>query len=77
MKCVITFDQSQHRSPGYSPYEQRQEKLAALIEGGAPSFYYVSHAPFLFAFQDVASMQQAAQRISNAGVPKTRLEGTR
>lgn len=75
VKCVITFDQSRHRIPGYSAVEQRKAKLAALVERGAPSFYYVSHAPFLFAFQDAASMQEGAERISNAGVPMARLEG--
>lgn len=48
VRCVITFDQSQHRISGYSAHEQRRAKLTSLTEARAYAFYYVSHAPFSF-----------------------------
>ena len=49
---IICFDQSAHRKHELSREEQRGQKMKVLQEGGLASFYYASHAPFLFAAQD-------------------------
>lgn len=47
-RAVITFDQSNYRLSGLKLDEQRQVKMRYLAKSGLFSFYYVSHAPFLF-----------------------------
>ena len=43
-------------------------------QGGSKAFFYVSHAPFLFAFRDSASLNQVRQILTNAGMPLARFE---
>src|SRR5712692_7181280 len=45
---LICFDQSYHRHHELSRKEQRAKKKQFLKAQGIGSFYYVSHAPFLF-----------------------------
>lgn len=71
-KCVITFDQSFNRN-NVSSFE-RQIKMQELIRNGFHCFYYVSHAPFLFAFPDPDSCQQLRAILVSAGIPEERLE---
>jgi hypothetical protein len=59
VQCVITFDQSTHRETGLNRQSQRNEKLQWLQRERLPAFYYVSHAPFLFAFSEFARMDMA------------------
>ena len=68
-RCVITFDQSHYRLRGMPRDEQHRVKMRALSEGGSFSFYYVSHAPFLFAFPSASSMKQARTLLVQAGIP--------
>lgn len=68
-RCVITFDQSHYRLPDMPRDEQYRVKMRALSEGGSFSFYYVLHAPFLFAFPSRSSMKQAQTLIHQAGIP--------
>ncbi|HQG93085.1 MAG TPA: hypothetical protein PLN27_15625 [Acidobacteriota bacterium] len=72
-RCVITFDQSNYRRIGSSSV-QRQKKMQELVKEGFDCFYYVSHAPFLFAFPDSGSCQQLRAILVNAGIPEERLE---
>jgi len=74
VRCVITFDQSNHREPGLSPKSQRNAKLQWLQRERLSAFYYVSHAPFLFAFSEPAQMEEALSLIRKAGVPDSRIE---
>ena len=74
VQCVITFDQSTHREAGLSPQSQRDEKLQWLQRERLSAFYYVSHAPFLFAFSESARMELALRLIERAGVPADRIE---
>ena len=74
VQCVITFDQSTHRKAGLSPKNQRKEKLQWLERERLYAFYYVSHAPFLFAFSEPAQMDMALGLIERAGVPANRIE---
>ena len=74
VQCVITFDQSKHREPGLSLKSQRNAKLQWLQRERLSAFYYVSHAPFLFAFSEPARMGVALSLIRRAGVPVNRIE---
>jgi hypothetical protein len=74
VRCVITFDQSKHREPGLSLKSQRNAKLQWLQRQRLSAFYYVSHAPFLFAFSEPARMNVALGLIRRAGVPADRIE---
>jgi len=57
-RCVITFDQSDYRNSGQSREEQRRAKMCRLADEGLRCFYYVSHAPFLFAASDAEAMEE-------------------
>jgi len=72
--CVVTFDQSNHRSANLPAVEQRTAKMQWLNSRGLFTFYYVSHAPFLFAFSTVSMMAHAESLLSEAGIPSSRLE---
>jgi hypothetical protein len=72
--CIITFDQSHNRHIDSKHDEQRLAKMRSLLEGGAFSFYYVSHAPFLFAFPSRAALENIRTLILSAGIPENRLE---
>ncbi len=45
-----------------------------LAEAGLFAFYYVSHAPFLFAFRVVDSCRQVRERMLSFGLPDDRFE---
>jgi hypothetical protein len=74
-RAVITFDQSDYRHSELKRDEQRLAKMNYLAEAGLFSFYYVSHAPFLFAFSDADSRrQQLQERLLTFGIPDDRIE---
>jgi hypothetical protein len=74
VRCVITFDQSNYRHRYLTREGQRQRKLAYLINARLFAFYYVSHAPFLFAFRDAEARQQLQARLIEFGIPNDRFE---
>lgn len=74
VRCVLTFDQSHHRELGFSPADQRNAKGSWLRSQGVCAFYYVSHAPFLFAFRENAHMETARDRLLEFGIPEHRIE---
>jgi hypothetical protein len=74
VRCVLTFDQSYHREPGFSHADQRGAKAHWLRAQGFCAYYYVSHAPFLFAFRENAEMQTARTRLLALGIPEARIE---
>lgn len=73
--CVITYDQSFDRR--LDRRQQRQAKMEALRHrhAGFGAFYYVSHAPFLFAFPNEQAEREVRSILVRAGVPDTRFEG--
>ena len=71
--CVITYDQSFDRR--LSHRQQRQAKMEALRQAGYHAFYYVSHAPFLFAFPNEQAEREVRSILVRAGVPDTRFDG--
>jgi len=72
--CVITFDQSDYRHSRMERKEQRQAKMWSLADSGFHSFYYVSHAPFLFAASNSQALREVRQILIAAGMPVKRLE---
>ena len=73
-RCIVTFDQSDYRRNDLRRDEQRQAKLRSLRESGCVGFYYVSHAPFLFAFANNAALHEVYNRLIDAGIPADRFE---
>ncbi|HUJ09891.1 MAG TPA: hypothetical protein VL171_07675 [Verrucomicrobiae bacterium] len=69
VRCVVTFDQSFIRSRNLTPIDQRHSKMDRLRKEGFPSFYYVSHAPFLFAAPDEETLEELRTLLVNAGIP--------
>ncbi len=73
-KCVITFDQSNYRNSGMKLREQREEKLRQLTVDGFQAFYYVSHAPFLFATRSADALDRVCTILRKGGILASRLE---
>ena len=73
-RCIVTFDQSDYRHSNLGRDRQRITKMCSLSEGGAFAFYYVSHAPFLFAFSTREAFDDIKTRLVRAGIPETRIE---
>ena len=73
VRCVVTFDQSHHREPGFTPADQRNAKISWLRCQKLPAFYYVSHAPFLFAFSEPKHMKEARGLLLKVGIPEGRI----
>jgi hypothetical protein len=73
-RYVICFDQSHDRSCGVTRVEQRKRKTDALRGLGLESFYYVSHAPFLFAANDGTVLKALRSRLVESGIPAWRLD---
>lgn len=71
---LICFDQSHDRNCGLPKLDQRRAKLEALRGLGIFSFYYVSHAPFLFAASDASILECVRRRVLESGIPEWRLE---
>jgi hypothetical protein len=73
-RCVITFDQSDYRRSNLRLGDQHRMKLRSLSRKGGHGFYYVSHAPFLFAAPDTGVLEQLREILRNAGLPDNRIE---
>ncbi len=74
LRAVITYDQSDYRHNELKRDEQRLAKMRFLADAGLFAFYYVSHAPFLFAFPDAESRGQLRDRLRRFGIPEDRFE---
>jgi hypothetical protein len=72
--AVVTFDQSYHRGKTSNQEDQRRQKMGYLTGAGVFSFYYVSHAPFLFAFGSSEACLEVGERLEIAGIPRRRIE---
>jgi hypothetical protein len=75
-RCVITFDQSYNRN--YSKYRNREYQLKEKMKhlkkkSNIYSFYYYSHAPFLFAFQNEKDMVKVKNKLVNKGIPEDKI----
>lgn len=74
VQVVVTFDQSSHRTAGLGAPQQRAAKLHHLARSKIAAFYYVSHAPFLFASSSSDALKHTVRLIQGAGIPGSRLE---
>jgi hypothetical protein len=74
VRCVVTFDQSDYRHSGQGREEQRRVKMRCLVGEGLSCFYYVSHAPFLFATPDAETLEELRRLFVGAGIPENRLQ---
>lgn len=75
VKFVIAFDQSFKRIKGNNKKEQIFEKIRKLREKEIHSFYYVSHACFLFASSSKDLSTELRQSLLEKGIPRDRLIG--
>lgn len=73
---MVCFDQSHKREAGFGAGEQRAVKRAHLNQRGWFSFYYVSHAPFLFASRSDLVLDRIIATLVASGIPAARLETT-
>ncbi len=73
-RAVLTFDQADYRHSKLKLAEQRRVKMRYLSASGLFGLYYVSHAPFLFAFSNADTRQELRQRMLSFGVPDARFE---
>jgi hypothetical protein len=72
---MICFDQSYHRHHELSRLEQLERKREFLQKRGVGSFYYYSHAPFLFMAAKVETLTAVLSRLISLGVPQERFSG--
>jgi len=71
---LVCFDQSHHRKKGNPPQQQRMCKMTFLSNNGLRSFYYKSHAPFLFVARDLETLRSIRKRLLSAGIPACKIE---
>jgi hypothetical protein len=67
---MICFDQSYHRKHALNRDEQKEAKRTFLSDQGIVSFYYVSHAPFLFMASEKKILRSVLGRLISLGIPK-------
>ena len=72
-KYLICFDQSHDRSSSLGLAEQHAQKQTELQKENISSFYYVSHAPFLFASREVHVLDLVRSHLVDSGIPDSRL----
>lgn len=70
---ILCFDQSYHRGHELTVGQQRTQKQVFLRERGLSSFYYVSHAPFLFMAPPGPILRTLRELLSDMGIPSDRL----
>ena len=71
---VICYDQSYHRNHRLSKEQQRDEKRRYLRKHKLDSFYYVSHAPFLFLSSRKNVLGNIRKCLRFLGIPDHRFE---
>jgi hypothetical protein len=71
---AICFDQSLHRHHALSKQQQLEKKREFLGGKGIGSFYYDSHAPFLFMAERSEFLSAVKARLVSLGVPPDRFE---
>jgi hypothetical protein len=69
---MICFDQSHHRRHELPKAGQLERKRDLLRAEGIDSFYYVSHAPFLFTAGRSDALAAVQRRLVSVGVPPER-----
>jgi hypothetical protein len=73
-KYAICFDQAFHRTNALSRQGQMRAKAEFLRAHNITSFYYVSHAPFLFMSSSPDTTHELYSCLLSAGLPSSRFE---
>ena len=71
---LICYDQSHHRTRVVGKSEQMKKKMEFLKAEGLQSFYYNSHAHFLFIAEQQETLAAIYERLTSLGVPPSRLK---
>lgn len=66
---MICFDQSYHRRHHLGREGQREAKRDFLRKQGIASFYYISHAPFLFIAMNSTTLDKVRNHLITVGIP--------
>ena len=69
LSFIACYDQTAKREAGLPLVDQLDTKRNALLVHTVHSFYYVSHAPFLFASLSVDILNAIRKRMIDAGIP--------
>ena len=67
---IVCFDQSYHRRHILTIDGQREAKRDFLREQGIASFYYISHASFLFMAEKEATLDAVRGHLIELGIPE-------
>ncbi len=70
---LVCFDQSFKRGKAQSKREEMKVKCDAIEKRGYESFYFDSHASFLFVSHNAHTLVGIEKAISEAGIPSNRL----
>jgi hypothetical protein len=70
---MICFEQSYHRRHELSKPDQVEKKREFLRLEGIDSFYYQSHAPFLFMAETAEELSAVKERLISLGIPQDRV----
>lgn len=70
---LVCFDQGYHRRHELTRLEQMERKREALRGSGIGSFYYDSHAPFLFLAEQPVALASVREQLVTLGIPPERL----
>lgn len=73
-RYMICFDQSYHRRHKLNKQQQLDRKREFLESNGVESFYYDSHAHFLFMSKSAKTLNELKSRLIARGVPPERFE---
>jgi hypothetical protein len=71
---LICFDQSLHRGHSLTSKQQLEKKRDYLQSQGIGSFYFDSHAPFLFMAQQSEWLSAIKSQLISCGIPEERFE---
>lgn len=74
---MVCFDQGNDWRHELDAEAQRESKRAYLSTQGIPSFYYRSHAPFLFLANTEPELRTVRERLIAVGIPESTSDGCR
>jgi len=69
LSFVVCYDQTALRKADLSLADQLDAKRTQLLTHGILSFYYMSHAPFLFASRSRETLNSIRECMIDAGIP--------
>lgn len=70
LSFIACYDQSKSRQTDLTLMDQLDAKRRQLLQHDIYSFYYVSHAPFLFASRSSGTLKSIRKLLIEAGIPE-------